>query len=289
VVDESAKWSRLHEAALFVLLPLLIGWVVEMIFHPQIWVLFLIGVLPVIALMHIVGLLSSPLSRYKLLVIGVCGVLYVWAGRQASQKQRALEENDRNSEIQNNIHASVYMPPNGDLITSDFTMTNGGKYDITLDFLGCQLNKVVWRDGKHVAGYGAVLGDGAIVGIGTDAAVARQAVNRVIHGGGDVFTTQCLYAIYHHEGGTFPIPSEASTSIVCSDVTLDFHYSLSPQGYRKWLKFSVINNALSYQIAADDPYRDMQKQARFVFFNGDWRQEQLQSGVNYCDEFLKQP
>lgn len=74
-----------------------------------------------------------------IVIFGPLGVTF-WRG---FHDQGALE-----SQVRNQLKFSVSLPPNADIRTSDFTMTNDSSRDISEVIFECAEKLVVWNDGE---------------------------------------------------------------------------------------------------------------------------------------------
>jgi hypothetical protein len=143
--------------------------------------------------------------------------------------------------VWNNLTISAYMPPNGDITMSDFTIKNQGTADVYVGIMGCGINSITWKDGLRTSGVVVSFDRDSAILPGGDV-IVRPNANRIIGGGGDGISTECLAFM------RLKPPPEPPSSLACADVTVHLLYSLSAAESPDVIKFSNTKNTVQYQI-----------------------------------------
>ena len=130
-MDSQPRFTKAHEAVLFVLLPLLVTWVWEALVHPQVWILFVIGLIPLVALIHMFWPKTGTWDPcVRIVTVGIIILGYGWGGLAASRlqiKQRIkVEQND----VYQHLTSSYSIPTGGTIADTVFTVTNEGESTI---------------------------------------------------------------------------------------------------------------------------------------------------------------
>lgn len=244
--SESSFTKKLPEAALSVLLPLLVTWLVEALMHPQVWVLFVIGIIPLVAALHML----NPLVRrgwMKIVVTCVIFIAYIWLALAASRMQAMKKLAAERTEVSQKLVMAMDIPPSGDAWDSAIEVMNNSSYSIGKRDVYCKVH--------HLKGLGLHTTDPPTrFELGDSQIQLARTPSQKLEGGGRGESYECLC----------PDISRPcfDTYLSCADVTVVMHYSLESQP----------------DITDEKSYRFSYNKLR-----GRWDQHALDSTEVYCN------
>lgn len=133
--EENLRFSRWHELWIFVLAPAVVLEVINRLFDPPIWVLFVVGFIPLCAMLHLFWTWTAIrlLGRGKTVAVLGIVILYVVGAVKASNLENQKHFRAEEEDTWRNIQIDFSLPPNdkGDPMKSLITVTNNSMQNLT--------------------------------------------------------------------------------------------------------------------------------------------------------------